>query len=132
MAKILIVEDDAVSLKLAKSIVEGCGHTVFASPNGRHAYETLTADNRFDLLITDVLMPVMDGRELIKTLRADPRFEGLPVAIMSAAVSVGEISDLLKLGATWFLAKPLQRKDLEHYLHRCLVRGECAMPSDLT
>ncbi len=119
MAKILIAEDDRVSQRLAASLVENQGHAAFISPNGRHAYEALKV-NAFDLLLTDIMMPEMDGRQLILALRGDAVLHRMPVIIMSAVVGVGEISELLKTGATFFLAKPLSAADLGEYLRRGL------------
>ncbi len=120
MAKILIAEDDRISQKLAVKIVEELGHTAFVSPHGKHAYEALTACNDFALLLTDIMMPEMDGQQLIRTIRGDQQFMDLPIIIMSAVVSMNEISNTLKLGATFFLAKPLDRKELHSYIERCL------------
>ncbi|MCJ2165070.1 MULTISPECIES: response regulator [unclassified Pseudodesulfovibrio] len=120
MAKILIAEDDRISQKLAVKIVEELGHTAFVSPHGKHAYETLLASNDFDLLLTDIMMPEMDGQQLIQTLRGDQQFDSLPIIIMSAVVGINDISNLLKLGATLFMAKPLDRQELQSYISRCL------------
>ncbi|HBE95469.1 MAG TPA: response regulator [Desulfovibrio sp.] len=119
MAKILIAEDDRISQKFAAGLVENEGHTAFVSPNGRHAYEALKV-NSFDLLLTDIMMPEMDGRQLILALRGDAALRRMPVIIMSAVVGVGEIAELLKTGATFFLAKPLSAEDLREYLRRGL------------
>ncbi|NDV19581.1 response regulator [Pseudodesulfovibrio sp. JC047] len=121
MAKVLIAEDDRISQKLAVKIVEEQGHAVFVSPHGRHAYETLI-HNDIDLLLTDIMMPEMDGQQLIKTLRADHRFVNLPIIIMSAVVGINDISNLLRLGATLFVAKPLDRNELLTYLSRYLPK----------
>ena len=125
MAKILIAEDDRISQKLAAKIVEELGHTAFVSPHGKHAYEALTACNDFDMLLTDIMMPEMDGQQLIQTMRGDQQFMNFPIIIMSAVVGISEISNLLKLGATLFLAKPLDRKELQDYIRRCLNKPEC-------
>ena len=125
MAKILIAEDDRISQKLASKIVEEMGHTAFVSPHGKHAYEALTASNDFDMLITDIMMPEMDGQQLIQTMRGDQQFMDFPIIIMSAVVGISEISELLKLGATLFLAKPLERKELQDYIQRCLGKKAC-------
>ncbi len=124
MAKVLIAEDDRISQKLAVKIVEGMGHHAYVSPHGKHAYEALMASNDFDMLLTDIMMPEMDGRQLIQTLRGDQQFMDLPIVIMSAVVGIGEISNLLKLGATLFLAKPLDRKELQEYISRCIQEAD--------
>lgn len=123
MAKVLIAEDDRISQKLAAKIVEEMGHVAFVSPHGKHAYEALMASNKFDMLLTDIMMPEMDGRQLIQTLRGDQQFAEFPIIIMSAVVGVSEISNLLKLGATLFLAKPLERNEIQEYIRRCLQAG---------
>lgn len=121
MSRILIAEDDRVSQRLAVAIVESVGHSAFVSPNGKHAYEALKAENRFDMLITDIMMPEMDGRQLIQTLRGDTQFQQLPIIIMSAVVGVRDISGLLKLGASRFLSKPLDKDELIESLLRCMT-----------
>jgi CheY-like chemotaxis protein len=72
------------------------------------------------MLITDIMMPGMDGSTLIRTLRSDERFRDLPVLVMSAFIGVSEISGLLGIGATWFMPKPVERSVLEEYVKRAL------------
>ena len=120
MAKILIAEDETISQKVAKKMVEKSGHTVYISPNGRHAYETLKSNQDFELLITDFMMPEMDGRELVVAVRNDLKYQKLPIVIMSAYITVKEISDLLEKGATAFQAKPLNENALLEVVNRYL------------
>ena len=120
MSKILIAEDDPISQCFVSTIVERMGHCALVSPNGRHAWEAMCAENRFDLLITDIMMPGMDGTTLIRTPRGDGRFKALPVVVMSAFIGVTEISGLLGIGATWFMPKPVERSVLEDYVTRAL------------
>lgn len=126
MVKVLIAEDDRISQKLAGKMVDALGHAAFVSPNGRHAYEALQAENDFEILITDIMMPEMDGRELIRKLRNSEQYAHLPIIIMSAVVGLNEISSLLKEGATLFLPKPLKIDDLKDYLHRCIDKKACS------
>lgn len=120
MSRILIADDDAITQKQAALIIEKMGHTVFNSPNGRHAYESLCAYNRFDLLIADMVMPEMDGQELVKTIRKESRFSNLPIIIMSAVIGIKELAELLKLGADFVIAKPLQSPQLMEYVEKGL------------
>ena len=129
MAKILIAEDDRISQLLALKIVEEMGHTAFVSPHGRHAYEALMACNDFDMLLTDIMMPEMDGQQLIKTLREDHQYADFPIVIMSAVVGLAEISNLIKMGATFFLPKPLDSAEIQDYISRCLgKKQQCGRP----
>ena len=120
MHKILIAEDDKISQKLAARFVENLGHIPFVSPHGKHAYEALKAENNFDVLITDIMMPEMDGRQLVQTLRGDSQFTDMPIIIMSAVVGISDISNLLSLGATYFLPKPIDREEFDEVIMRCL------------
>ncbi|SOB59937.1 Response regulator receiver protein [Pseudodesulfovibrio profundus] len=125
MKKILIAEDDRISQKLAAKIIEDMGHMPFVSPNGEHAYEALMNNSDFDLLITDIMMPKMDGQQLIKTLRGDQQFMTFPIIIMSAVVGVSDISNLLELGASLFLPKPLEKDEVVDYVNRCISKQNC-------
>ena len=120
MAKILIAEDDTLSQKFVATVGERMGPSAFVSPDGRHAWEALCTANHFDMLITDIMMPVMDGTTLIRTIRQDPRFAAMPIVIMSAFIGVKEIAGLLEIGATWFMAKPVERAALEDYIKRAI------------
>lgn len=120
MARILIAEDDQISRKLCFKIIERIGHIPLCSPDGKHAYQTLLSDNSIDLLITDVMMPEMDGIALIKTIRGHSSFTNLPIIIMSAVAGVEYIDGLLGIGANLFLPKPIDTDHLVEYVERCL------------
>ena len=124
MAKILVVEDDVVTQKLVVAILEQQGHYAFVSPNGRHALETLQV-NKFDLMVTDVMMPELDGRALIEAVRNIPRLTGMPIIIISAVIKSSEVMDLLEQGATYFIAKPLEKEDLLEYVNLSLEEVAC-------
>ena len=119
MIKILVVEDDVVTQKLVVAILEKEGHTAFVSPNGRHALEALQV-NHFDLMITDVMMPELDGRTLIAALRKYPRLVDMPVIIISAVIKASDVMELLEHGATYFVPKSLSREDLLEYVNLSL------------
>ena len=120
MARILIAEDDNFSRKICYKLIDKMGHTPICSPDGKHAYQTLLADNNIDLLITDIMMPEMDGRTLINTIRGHSSFSKLPIIIMSAVVSLTDISAFIKQGADFFLPKPMDKDNLIEYVERCL------------
>lgn len=104
---VLVADDDAVTRKLLAKTLTSAGHHVVLASDGMRAYTILDDNPNVDLLITDVLMPGMDGRELVKKLRQDQRFSDLPMIIMSATVKISEIHRMLELGASRFLAKPV-------------------------
>jgi CheY-like chemotaxis protein len=120
MARIIIAEDDPTTQRIAAKFCEKLGHTPFVSPDGRHAHQALCAANRFDLLVTDIMMPHMNGEELIQAVRSHDALGGLPIIIISAVVGIRDISHLLERGATFFLAKPLEKDSFAEYVNRCL------------
>lgn len=121
MAKVLVAEDDQVSQRVVQKMLTDLGHEVFVSPNGRHAWETLTVDDAFELLVTDVMMPEMSGLELIEHIRSSQAYRTLPVIIVSAYVGVKDIARFLETGATIFQAKPVQQAELSENIGRVLT-----------
>ncbi|MFH1139513.1 MAG: response regulator, partial [Pseudomonadota bacterium] len=121
MAKILVVEDEAEIRQLLIELVENAGHSAFGAGNGLLGWNLLKDNADVTLVITDIRMPEHDGRELIAKIRADSGLADLPVIIISGAVGPKEISDLLSMGATAFLPKPIGPGELENYLKRYLA-----------
>lgn len=84
MARILIVDDEPDLRGMVRLVLELAGHDVVEAHHGAAALQRLGED-RVDLLITDVMMPVMSGTELIDRLRADPESANLPIIVLSAS-----------------------------------------------
>lgn len=121
MLQILVAEDDPTTQMLCHEMIRELGHQCFVSPDGGHALTALTTQaNTFDVLLTDYMMPEMDGSELIRRVRETRHLQGLPIIIMSAVISTKEISHLLKSGATYFLPKPFSMEQLQEYLNYCV------------
>jgi len=120
MPKILIVDDDPVMRRLlAKALAPLSVETYFAS-DGIHALDALRCNKDFNLLITDISMPVLDGRLLITTIKNDPSMAEIPILIMSGVVGMSEIADLLDRGASKFIPKPLNMQTLRDDVLRTL------------
>lgn len=84
MARILIVDDEPDLRGLVRFILELDGHEVVEAHHGAAALQRL-GEGGVDLLITDVMMPVMSGTELIDRLRDDPASADLPIVVLSAS-----------------------------------------------
>jgi two-component system phosphate regulon response regulator PhoB len=98
---ILIVEDEDAIADLARAFLEEEGYRVVLASDGREGLHLLE-EGRFDLVISDVMMPVMDGREFARAVHGDPAHAELPLILMSAAGS--GVVDGVPHAA--FLAKP--------------------------
>ncbi len=110
--KILIVDDVAVNLKLLRVRLEGEGHQVVEARNGVEALKVLNAEGA-DLIISDILMPEMDGYRLCHEVRRSERFKDLPFIIHTATYTSPADKELsLGLGASSYLHKPASAQDL--------------------
>ena len=118
MKRIVIAEDERSTRELIAACVDGLGYAPIECSDGLRALHALEDNRDVALVITDVLMPELDGRELVARLRADDRWRDLPVCVTSGKVGPKAIAELLDLGATAFLAKPIAVDELKECIHR--------------
>ena len=123
MSKVLIAEDNPVELSLYATAIQTEGHTAIRSSTCELAWEILCDNPDIELLITDMVMPEISGRDLIKRIRGDARFSSLPVIVVSGIVSVKAIRDLLALGEMRFLSKPVDIQELKKYVRALSARN---------
>lgn len=84
MAKILVVDDEQNLLWLLEEVLKGQGHAVFTAGNGLDALRIVETEQP-QLVITDVMMPVMDGYGLLENIKAKPESQNIKVILVSAA-----------------------------------------------
>ncbi len=119
MANILVVDDDRDLLKLVQTVLSRAGHTLTLAMNGDEALKLVQAQD-FDLVVVDVMMPVMDGYELTRRLRADERTRPWPILILTARTQVADQLSAVEAGANAYLGKPLSYKDLTDKVRQLL------------
>ncbi|MEP7102591.1 MAG: response regulator [Burkholderiales bacterium] len=110
-AQILLVEDNEINQELAHDLLGRAGIVVTVAVNGRDALEVLSRQ-RFDAVLMDCQMPVMDGYTATRALRADPRWRDLPVIAMTANAMVGDREKALEAGMDDHVAKPIRINEL--------------------
>lgn len=120
---VLIAEDDPAAARLVKTVVEGLDHVAVVCPDGQHALDMLNANPDAALLVSDLMMPRLDGRALLKAVRESERLKDLPVVILSAYVGPKQISELLEAGAEFVLQKPVHVNELREYIGKALEKG---------
>ncbi len=109
MKKILVVDDRESVRVILKQMLEQGGYSAEVADNGEEALETLK-NGHFDMLITDINMPVMNGVELLnKTKEA---FPSLPVIFITAYGKDKIIIDAIKVGLSDFIEKPFRMEDI--------------------
>ncbi len=107
--KVLVVEDERTTAKVAQQQLERAGFDVYLAENGKEGLDSVKK-NDFDLIITDVEMPVMDGVDFYKALKKNEKYLDIPIIVITSS----EIfkNAFSKLGVKGFLAKPLTGKNL--------------------
>jgi two-component system cell cycle sensor histidine kinase/response regulator CckA len=104
--KILIVDDNSTNLYLLEALLTGHGMTVVTAENGRDALDKARS-NPPDLVVTDILMPVMDGYALCREWKADERLRHIPLVFYTATYTEAKDEEFaLSLGADRFIIKP--------------------------
>lgn len=119
MTKLLVVDDDAMNLRLAVTVLEQAGHEVLSAAGGAEGVEAALA-HAPDLVLMDVQMPGVDGIEALKRLRADPRTATLKVAAFTALAMMGDAERLLAEGFDGYLEKPIRYKEFLGEVERLL------------
>jgi CheY-like chemotaxis protein len=110
--KILLVDDNAVNRQVVKLFTAPLAPKFVEAVNGQEALDRLR-DEPFDIVLLDVHMPVMDGKEAIKRMRASPEaWSRLPVIALTADAMSGDRERYLALGMTDYVSKPLDQREL--------------------
>jgi CheY-like chemotaxis protein len=101
VVKVLVVDDESNMRLVIRMILEGAGYEVVEAAHGAAALLWVKS-SPVDLVVTDLMMPVMGGRELVERLRADPETASIPIVVVSASSSsVATTADVV-------LAKPFE------------------------
>ncbi len=103
MKRLLIVDDELAIVEALQDILSVEGYDVVTAFNGMDGLQRL-ADSKPDLVLLDLMMPIMDGREMLRRMREDSSLRDIPVVVMSA----GRISDEERRSSARFLAKPFE------------------------
>lgn len=104
--RVLIVEDEEATREMLAMLLESEGYAVAAAANGEEALSSLRQRERPDVILLDLMMPVMDGWQFRRIQRRDPALGDIPVIIVSAAGDIGQTA--VALSAASFLEKPVE------------------------
>jgi signal transduction histidine kinase len=109
--KILIAEDALVSRRLLERHLQAWGHAVVAATDGAEAWQCFVADE-FPIVISDWMMPEMDGLELVRRIRASERPGYVYIILLTAKSQTEDLVAAMEAGADDFVAKPFERDEL--------------------
>ena len=104
-ASILVVDDNETNRDLLSRRVERLGYRTSVAENGKQAL-SLLAEEPFDLVLLDILMPEMDGYQTLAALKSDPKLRNVPVIMISAIDQIDSIVRCIEMGADDYLPKP--------------------------
>lgn len=125
-ARILVVEDDPVSLELMAYLLTAFGHSVLRAADGAEALR-LARRELPDLVLCDNQLPVLSGVEVARELKSDAATRGIPLVSVTAAAMPGDRQRLLEAGFDGYLAKPITPEtfvqEVEAYLPAAMRTG---------
>ncbi|CAM6064367.1 unnamed protein product [Sphagnum tenellum] len=113
--KVLLVEDDDSTRHVVSALLRNCNYEVIAAPNVAMAWDLLeNPNNRFDLILLDVVMPSLLGVSLLLKIMEHKSFKWIPVVMTSKQDSVEIVYQCLTKGAADFLVKPVRKNELKN------------------
>jgi putative nucleotidyltransferase with HDIG domain len=119
--RILIVDDEESVRTIVATLLERSGYTATITPGAEEALARLQQDPNYDLILSDVMMPGIDGLTLLDQITSD--HPGTPVVMLSAVTDVNIVATAFRRGAIDYLVKPFERSELESIVSRAIEQG---------
>lgn len=115
--KILLVDDDPLVVRILRDPLERAGYDVNVAVHGLEALQKVK-DNRPDLIILDILMPLLDGFKVARFLKFDKRFKDIPIIVLTSRATEGERKMGEQVGANEYLYKPFRLPQVMNVVNR--------------
>ncbi|MCX6051454.1 MAG: ATP-binding protein [Campylobacterales bacterium] len=109
---ILIVDDDSRNIFTLTSVLEDLKAEVYSAFDGKEAIEVLENESKIDIILMDIMMPVMDGLSAIKNIKSNEKFKNIPIIAITAKSMPQDKQECLDAGANDYLSKPLEHNAL--------------------
>jgi len=114
--KILVVDDDQNIRRLLNFNLSAAGHQVIVATNGKEGVEKAIKEKP-DLILLDIMMPVMNGYEACKTLKEQDTTKDIPVFMLSAKSQMMDLDDAFNVGADDYITKPFDIEKLDYSIN---------------
>lgn len=105
---LLIVEDNTISARMLEVMLSSNGFEVVVAKTGRQALEKLATRDDIQMILSDIMMPEMDGWQLMDELRGDPKLKDIPLLIVSSLNDADTVRRVVQMGCRNYLVKPLK------------------------
>ncbi len=112
MKKVLIVEDNPDLVFILTCVLESLGYTVVSATHGSEGVEK-AAKEKPHLILMDILMPGMDGREATRKIRSNPETQDIPIVATTVLYKEPELKKCIEAGCNDWLVKPYSKQDLQ-------------------
>lgn len=119
-ATVLVVDDSQTQVHALCQVLEQTGYRTIAAFDGQQGVAMARA-HKPDLIIMDIVMPVMNGFQATRALRKDASMSGIPIIIVSGTQQASDKVWGIRIGANDFMAKPIQKSLLLHKINKLLV-----------
>jgi len=121
--RILLVEDNEMNQELAMELLRNAGAEVALANHGQEALDLLAQDARFDAVLMDCQMPVMDGYAATREIRRNPQFKDLPIIAMTANAMAGDREKVIEAGMWDHIAKPINVGEMFATIAKWIEQG---------
>ena len=121
--RILIVDDNAINLKLVAYLMKANGYTVETALDAESAIESIRA-NHPDVILMDIQLPGIDGLELTRRLKADPKTRDIVIVAVTAYAMKGDQAKALAAGCDDYITKPIDTRTLPETIAKHLAKRE--------
>ncbi len=119
--KIVLAEDEPQIARLVEYKLKKAGYHVICKGNGEEALEAIKAEKP-DLILLDIMMPIMDGYEVLKRVKEDENLKNIPVVMLTARTQERDVVKGIELGAEDYITKPFHPAELLARVKRILER----------
>ena len=119
---ILVVDDEPKNRKLARDLLEVSGYEVIEAIDGKQGIE-MAKSHKPDLILMDIMMPVMDGMEVTRILKADSTTQNIPILAVSSQAMKGDKERIIGCGCDGYLAKPFDIDELMESIAELLLKS---------
>jgi CheY-like chemotaxis protein len=117
---ILIVDDDERNIFALSAVMRHKGYETKSALNGEDCLNILRSDGDIDLVLMDIMMPIMDGYQATKLIREDQNLKQIPIIALTANAMAGDKEKCIEAGASDYQPKPINIEELLIKIENCL------------